>query len=174
MRGVRNQRGMTLVETLAAVAIGCMCVVIAGTMLRAIYLGHDRAVQHTELMDQLNLASFQVADLLQEATQVELVSTCPNVSDANTGSTYICVQSGVLKTLVPNANGTYTMQALANQHPITYSLQATGTTDQSISIVVTARNARGEQQTMSTVVHPINLQTAFAVTSSKGIRLIQN
>lgn len=173
---IANPNGVTLIDTLAALVIGSICLILAATVLTHIHRAHERAEQQTQLTDQIDLASFQVAEQLNTATQIDLLNTCPKGTDTNQGFTYICVQQGELMLLEPAPSGKYRSAKLANQHPLTYDIQATEPTAQTVEVTLTARTKLGQERTMQFQVSPINLQTDLTATTTtnKVIRFISN
>jgi Tfp pilus assembly protein PilW len=171
---IANPNGVTLIDTLAALAIGCICLVIAATLLTHIHLAYNRAEQQTQLIDQIDLASYQVAEQLHAATQIDLLTTCPKETDTSNGFSYICVQQGDLVVLDPAANGKYRSVKLANQHPLTFDIQATEPSANSLEVTLTGHTKLGQERVVKFQVSPINLQRDVnaTTTTNTAIRLL--
>ena len=78
--------------------------------------------------------------------------------------------------LEPAPSGKYRSAKLANQHPLTYDIQATEPTAQTVEVTLTARTKLGQERTMQFQVSPINLQADLTATTTtnKVIRFISN
>ncbi|WP_308637366.1 PilW family protein [Paenibacillus silvisoli] len=88
-----NQRGLTLIELLAAVMILVLILSLAYPLLTFGVKTYGQSQTRSSLQDQVQLASLAVTKLLRYASEasIETAATCPTT--LQTGYNYICVDS---------------------------------------------------------------------------------
>lgn len=122
-----DQKGVTLIELLAALVLLSLILSLAVSAYNFGMNSFHRTTQRSELQDNVRLISHTITSELRYANEVKLLDSCPSSADLMEGYSYICLSSdGASIDQMQYAGGTHETSSIvaANQKDsVTYDLE---------------------------------------------------